>query len=368
MSPDLLEEILVETRPVPDPAWAAELDERVERDFERAPRASSWRRRLRPSLLPALGLATSAVLVVGIGVALRGGDSESLDAAGRVAMETAREPSAVSAGSEAAPSKDREAAGGVSAESLDSTARSTGPASPGGGAVPGERRKVERLASLTLVAPPDEIPALGDRVIAVTDRLGGYVATSTVSSGEDGGGGTFDLKIPVGRLDRAMADLSELAHVSQRSQSTQDITGQFRSARGTVRELRAEREALLRALAAADTINETESVRARLRLVNNRLDGARRALRQVDRRADYASLSVSLAADADAPGAGGEDDGAWTPGDALRDAGRVLEVAAGVAIIALAAAVPLALLALLAGLVARRSVRRRREAALDAPA
>ena len=35
---------------------------------------------------------------------------------------------------------------------------------------------------------------------------------------------------------------------------------------------------------------------------------------------------------------------AWTPGDALHDAGRVLEVAAGVALIALAVAVPVGLL------------------------
>ena len=63
--------------------------------------------------------------------------------------------------------------------------------------------------------------------------------------------------------------------------------------------------------------------------------------------------------------AGGEDDGAWTPGDAARDALRVLEVAAGVALVVLALAVPLALLAALAMVSARWATRRRRERALD---
>jgi N-methylhydantoinase B/oxoprolinase/acetone carboxylase alpha subunit len=63
-------------------------------------------------------------------------------------------------------------------------------------------------------------------------------------------------------------------------------------------------------------------------------------------------------------GSGGS--GTWTPGDAARDALRVLEVAAGVILIGLAAGIPLALVGGAAALVARSSRRRRRENALDA--
>ena len=58
--------------------------------------------------------------------------------------------------------------------------------------------------------------------------------------------------------------------------------------------------------------------------------------------------------------------GPWTPRDALGDAGRVLEVAAGVALVALAVLLPLALLALIAWPLGRAVQRRRREGALDA--
>jgi uncharacterized membrane protein len=56
----------------------------------------------------------------------------------------------------------------------------------------------------------------------------------------------------------------------------------------------------------------------------------------------------------------------WTPGDALRDAGRVLEVIAGVLVIAVAILLPIAIVAALAAYANRGVTRRRRERALEA--
>ena len=58
--------------------------------------------------------------------------------------------------------------------------------------------------------------------------------------------------------------------------------------------------------------------------------------------------------------------GGFTIGKAAHDAGRVLTVAAGVALIALAVLVPLGLIAALAWWIAAALRRRRREQALDA--
>jgi nitrate reductase gamma subunit len=55
----------------------------------------------------------------------------------------------------------------------------------------------------------------------------------------------------------------------------------------------------------------------------------------------------------------------WTPRDALHDAGRVVEVLAGVALVAGAALGPAVLVGLLALLGSRVLRRRRREGALD---
>ena len=200
----------------------------------------------------------------------------------------------------------------------------------------------------------------------MTRQQGGFVVSSTVNSSQGGGGGAFELRIPTRNLDAAMAALSRLGRVRERAQRSQDITALAVSARSRLQDARTERKSLLRQLADAVTLTETESIRARLKLVSQEIERARAEVRRVNNRAAFSTVSVTLIADssAGAPGAGEDDN--WTPGDAAEDALRVLEVAAGVALIVLAVALPLALLAGMAAIAARWTRRRRREHALDA--
>ena len=224
-------------------------------------------------------------------------------------------------------------------------------------------RAQERSAALTLAARPRRIEEVAAGILRVTDAAGGFVASSSVSGGS-GSGGSFELRIPVARLDKAVADLSRLAKVRERTQSSRDITAETVSARERLREARREREGLLRALANATTLNETDAVKARLRSVNREIASARASVKRVVNRAAYANVSVELVADRGGAAAGA-DDGRWTPGDALHDSLRVLEVAAGIGVIVLALLLPLALLGGLAALAGRMLGHRRRERALD---
>ena len=227
------------------------------------------------------------------------------------------------------------------------------------------KRAVERSASLTLAARPRDIDGVSARIQAVTNQHGGFVVSSTVSSSEGGGGGTFELRIPTSNLDEAIDALSRLGRVRERAQRSQDITAETVSARSRLKDARTERKSLLRQLAAAVTVNETAAIRTRLDLVSREIEQARAGVRRVSNRAAFSTVSVTLVGDGSAVLPAEEDD-QWTPGDAAKDALRVLEVAAGVALIVLAVVVPLALLAALGGLAARWSRRRRREHALDA--
>ena len=198
----------------------------------------------------------------------------------------------------------------------------------------------------------------------MTRRQGGFVVSSTVNSSTGAGDGTFELRIPARNLDSAMAALSRLGKVRERAQRSQDITAAVVSARSRLKDARTERKSLLRQLGEATTVTATQAIRARLRIVSREIEQARAGVRRVRNRAAFSSVSVLLVADGSV--AVTEDDGTWTPGDAAGDALRVLEVAAGVLLIALAVALPLALLATLAAVAARWSRRRRREHALDA--
>jgi hypothetical protein len=379
VAPDLTELgelalLLREDRPQPTDGFGRYLDNRVERGFPgRDPRTrASGRRWLvwHGWMAPALGAAATVVLVAVIAVSgPYGSDDDSAGGSGVIA-NSAEESSGAGGAAQAGSAEDAAGGGSGGDEAASAPApQSVAPApSPGSPGVDGrERRKVERSASLTLATRPRDIDAVSARIQEVTRQQGGFVVSSTVSSSTSGGGGTFELRIPTRNLDAAIAALSRLGAVRERAQRAQDITAQSVSARSRLKDAKTERQSLLKQLADATTVPETESIRARLRLVSAEIERARAEVRRVNNRAAFSTVAVTLVADrgAAAPGAE-EDDGSWTPGDAARDALRVLEVIAGVALIAAAIAVPLALLGLLAATGFRFTRRRRREHALDA--
>jgi hypothetical protein len=335
--------LLRDDRPQPDPAWATHLDRRVEAGFPARPRERKlwvWFR----NVSPALGLATAVVLLVIGAATLPGGGDDSDEGAG--AGSTAAQEEAPAADSGAAGQGDfLKGSGRASGGDPDSDRRSD--------------RDVRRSASLTLAAPRRDIDRVATRAGDVAADLGGFVQSSTISSQE---GGSLELRVPSDRLDTAIQRLSRLGRVRELSRQSVDITANVVSARERLSDARAERKSLLVQLANAVTVNETESIRERLEIVSREIAAARRGLRRVNNEANFANVSVALV-----PRAGGEDDdgSAWTPGDAFDDAVRVLEVAAGVAVIAAAVLMPFALVWLLGWLARRAVVRRRRERALD---
>jgi hypothetical protein len=390
VDPDLadLAELAValrDDRPAPDPTFTRTLDTRVERGFPRpAAKQRRWGIKWQFSG-PALGVAASLLLVVVVAVSIPRGSDESGgggsgSGAGSSIATTEEAPSDSTASKPSTAAK--RAAGDESASrdsaSTPSTSGSSAPPSaaiaplppttpPDSRADRSGRRSVERSAELVLAAPPREIDRAAAEILRVTDELGGYVVSSTVSSNSSG---QFELRVPERKLQAALSRLSRVAKVRQRTQSAQDITGAVVSVRERLKDARTERRSLLRQLAAATTPNQTSSIRARLRLVSGQIAAAKRDLSRVQSRATRSTIAVTLLADR--RGAGGDDgdkeDGAsgWTPGDALDDAVRILEVTAGVLLVGLALLLPLGLVGLLVWLAARQAAQRRRERALDA--
>jgi hypothetical protein len=385
VDPDLadLAELAVlvrEERPVADPAYTRSLDTRVERGF---PRATKRRRLLAwPRItLPALGVAASVLLVVVIATSVPtgggSGDSGSSAGGGSAATTTEEAPSSASDESSGGGSSSAGKQSADSAEPAPPTAADGGTAAPAIGAplptpptVPPNadrrtRRSVERSAQLVLATPPGDVDRAAAKILRVTDDLGGYVVSSQVSSRSSG---EFELRVPESRLQRALTRLSAVGKVRERTQSSQDITAAVVSVQDRLKDARTERRSLLRQLAEAITPNQTASIRGRLRLVSGQIAADKRDLRRVKTRASYSSIAVTLLADRRSGSGADDGDGSagWTPRDALDDAVRILEVSAGVLLVALALALPLGLVALLVWLAGRQAAQRRRERALDA--
>jgi Domain of unknown function (DUF4349) len=318
-------------RPVMTPAFEARLDARVD-EARRAPRRRSWL-----AWSPLAGLAAAAVVAVVVVSNNNGNDG-------------AAPPIALGTGKAAAPQ--------AGADSSASTELAAPLRSSGGPATP---RKVERTTGLELSTSRGDVQDVADSVIATSHRFGGIVDSSQISTSDAEASAVFSLRIPTSRLDDAVAALSRLAHVASLSQGSTDITGSFTSASGRLHDARAERRALLKALGRATTTQAVDALKARLRDNRSQISAVKGELNALRRRADLARVDVTVTGSGHKGSGGG---GAWTPRDAAHDALRILEVAAGVALVALAAGIPAALLLAAAGLAGRSARRRRREGAL----
>lgn len=240
------------------------------------------------------------------------------------------------------------------------TAEPIAPTPTGAASAPG---RVQQLAaSISLAPTPSELQETADRVARLAVSAGGFVQSSHVQVQQ---GGTSEanlmLRLPSAKLNAALASLGQLAPVRAESQSLQDITDAYDAARQRLTDATAERQALLRALSAATTQGQIDSLRERLSQSRSAIAEARSGLQAVSQRASTAEVEVTVVGDAHAGSKG------LTLHRGLHDAGRVLIVTLVVLLITAAILVPLALL--LTALVTGRSAWRRyqRERALDAP-
>ena len=365
-----LEDLVLDVRataPQMSPAFAARLEHELREGFP-APREQTSRVRLparrRLLLLPAFG--SLAAVIVALVVVLGGGSDTRDPAGGGESAQTSSAPTQLG-DSRASPDQPSEQAGtGSGAAAAEPAPSSAGRAVPAPPAVDSTQaaRKVQRSATIALETPADEFERTTAAVNATVARFGGVVASAQTAQSEAGGSeATYELRIPTNRLDRALAALAKLGHVTEQSQGLQDITSSFASARERLTDARAERRGLLRALERATTQAQVDSLKARLRSVGGQINALKAQLASLRSRADLARVDLTVRATGDSSETGGG--GSWTPGDAAGDALRVLEVLAGVLLIALAVLVPAGLVAAVVAAGVRLGRRRRREAALD---
>ncbi len=379
-----VEEIAVELhelREAPSEDFASRLDARAAAGFPRRAAASRLGRvpgaaalerlRARPPrrwLLPALGAATTLIVVATAVVATNGdgGGAPQVQTTSASGAGKSLAAPASGGGSATADAKNAPLAGSQAAPAIPSQTftEQSAPEPPGAPNV--RQRQIERSAELTLGTDPEHVQDVAGKVFDVVGRYRGIVLSSSVRDGGEGEArASFELLIPSARLSGALTDLSDLAEVRSRSENSLDITAPYVSARERLRDSRADAQGLLRQLAAADTEAERNSVKAQLQVVRGRIAAFRSQVDRLQRRADFSHVSLDVATGKDAfvPASGSDK---WTIGDALRDAGRLLAIAAGVVLIALALALPLGILGGAAWAGRRIYVRRARQGALSA--
>ncbi len=392
--------LLVAERPEPAPDYLARLDDRAAARFvsggpgasgagdgaaqseARPTRVRSWWRR--PFVPAVAGTALVAAVVTVMLVDSGGGGSATNPVLARPAVSgagagVARAPapvaqSSTTSASGAAPGAASAASGSASAPAASPSgsapAPAASPSAPASSAElqpPANGRRIVQSAQLSLTAAPAHIDDVAQEVFNVVGLANGIVNSSnvTASSGTDGYA-QFQLSVPSDQLPHTMAALSRLryASVASRTDTTQDVNDQYLSLTHRLADARALRTALLQQLARATSAQQIASLKAQIQDAEASIAGDEAALRGLTRRINFSQISLSINAAAPVPASVGAGRG-FTVGHALHDAGRVLSVAAAVAIVALAVLLPMALLVALGLWIAARVRRYRREQALD---
>jgi hypothetical protein len=229
-------------------------------------------------------------------------------------------------------------------------------------------RDIERSASIVLGTKPGGVTAAASQVYKAVHAANGIVLNSSVQSGSKGAtGASFELLIPSRKLDDTLATFSQIAEVRERHDATDDITKPTVGAAEELADSNASIESLLKELGDSETETEREAVEARLREERRRHAAIEGSLEHLHKRASMSEVSVRIVTDHGAgvtPPAAKNGSGDWSVGDALHDAGHILQTAAGILLIALAVLAPIALILLLVWLANRFRVRRLRERTL----
>ncbi len=365
--------LLADERPSVDANFADALDRALERRFlpapsESAPASPRVARVLRRRWwlwTPAVGVA--AALIAAVVVVAAQGSGQPV--AGGASSSSASVPRALLAPAHGTPS----AAGSTATTAGSSAASAPGVANPSSSSAsgvplqaPANGRKVIQGAQISLGTAPGHIDAVAQEVFDVVGQFRGIVNSSNVTATNGtGGSADFQLRIPSSTLPQAMAALSTLryAHVTSRTDTTQDVNDQYEADVRALQDARALRTSLLQRLAGAVTQAQIASLTARIHDAEASISSDEATLRSLNRQVNYSQVALTINGGIAVP-LPAQSSG-FGLGKAVHDAGRVLTVAAGIALIGAAALVPLALLSALAWWVTSVTRRRRREHSLD---
>ncbi len=130
-------------------------------------------------------------------------------------------------------------------------------------------------------------------------EYGGYVENSEV------GGNDFyysnsnryaemTVRVPAEKLDEFLNTVSDLATVTSKSVSVNDITSDYIDVESRIKALETEREALLGILKKANTVSETLEIQNRLSEVNADLESSKSKLKTFDSLVSYSKVTLNI--------------------------------------------------------------------------
>ncbi|MFA9463663.1 MAG: DUF4349 domain-containing protein [Velocimicrobium sp.] len=131
-----------------------------------------------------------------------------------------------------------------------------------------------------------------------TDELNGYIESSDVSGNsyeyENMRYATLTIRIPFDVLDRFVSVVEKDANVTNKSESTQDVTLQYVDMSSHVEALRAEQKSLMTILKEAKKVEDIIKIQSQLTDVRYEIESYESQLRTYDNLVNYSTVTISI--------------------------------------------------------------------------
>ena len=156
-----------------------------------------------------------------------------------------------------------------------------------------DTRKIVRTVSLTLASTafdPDY-----SAILALAESNGGYA--SSVGMYEQPAGrraASFELKIPAPKLDSFVSSLTDIGRVTDRYESTVDMTTQYTDTQLRLQTQQDKLTRLQELLLKAESVEDLLAIETEIANTQYELDLLQSSLLRIDRQVDYATVSVYL--------------------------------------------------------------------------
>lgn len=190
--------------------------------------------------------------------------------------------------------------GGGSGAAGDVTAATGELASGGAARIGGAAARLPRVgpsviktATVRIGVAEKKLSGVTNEAISVAGRYGGFVLTSHLKRG--GEGGTLTMRIPAERFEVALADLEGLGTVQSETISGEDVGQQFVDLEARLRNWEAQEAVLLRLMDRAESVTDTIKVQSELSRIQLEIEQIRGRLRFLRDQTSLGTITATFA-------------------------------------------------------------------------
>lgn len=173
--------------------------------------------------------------------------------------------------------------GGVENENVENNATEIG-------------RKLIKTVSMDVET--EEFDSLIHQLLSRIDGLGGYVENSSTNNSSyyvnNGRYANYVIRIPSNRLDELVGNVTELANVTWKEETVQDITLRYVDVESHKIALQTEQERLLVLMEKAETVEDLIAIESRLSEIRYQIQNYESTLRTYDNQVNYSTLHLAI--------------------------------------------------------------------------